>query len=248
MINPEKITKAVQDQLVRLWTHQIKIARNQLDVTEHLIEYGTTVLISLIYDGYLYLFQLGDGDICFFQKDGSAVFLIPPDQGSADEAVDSLCRPPELQKWHSAAIPIEDVEFLMMSTDGLINSMPNSDEYIKLGKQLDAYMDKHRPSELNTALPGWLDHYSTHGSGDDISLIAIKPKQETKGENHEIKKPEYQDGGKDSRRGTGGSVSGPRGWKKLCTKNVLPINRHPGAAQYYLAPVVTGRSRSRGRG
>ncbi len=235
-IDPQELAKAIEKQLARLWIEQIKIARNQLDVTEYLVEYGTTILISLVYDGVLYLFQLGDGDICFFQKDGAAVFLVPPDLNPTDESTDSLCRPPESQVWHSAAIPIETVDFLMMSTDGLLKSIVDTDEYIKLGKQLDSYMEKHRPAELNARIPSWLDHYSSHGCGDDISLVAIKLKNESKGENHEPEQPEHRDGEKDSRGRTRGSLSGPSKWRKLCSKNVLRISRHPGAERYYLAP------------
>lgn len=242
-IIPEQIAAVVQKNLCRFWNNQIQIARNQLDIRDHVIEYATTVLVTLIYDGIAYLFQLGDGNICYFERSGASVFLVPPEVSPVDESTDSLCRPVEYQQWHCAMIPIEQIGFIMMSTDGLLKSMIESDEYIKLGRQLDSYMEFHRPAELNARIPLWLDHYSIHGAGDDISLVAIKLKRESKGENHEAEKPEYRDDGKGCRGGTGRGVPSPRGWKQLCSKNVLRVSRHPGAEKYYLAPAVQRPSR-----
>ena len=240
---PEQIAAVVQKNLCRFWNNQIQIARNQLDIRDHVIEYATTALVTLIYDGMAYLFQLGNGNICYFEQSGASVFLVPPEVSPVDESTDSLCRPVEHQQWHCAMVPIEQIKFIMMSTDGLLKSMIDPDEYIKLGSQLDSYMESHRPAELNARIPSWLDHYSTHGAGDDISLVAIKLKRESKGENHEAERPEHRAGGKDRRGRTGGSVSSPRGWKQLCSKNVLRISRYPGAEKYYLAPVVQRPSR-----
>jgi len=182
---PEQIAAVVQKNLCCFWNNQIQIARNQLDIRDHVVEYATTVLMTLIYDGFTYLFQLGDGDICYFEQSGAAVFLVSPEVSPVDESTDALCRPVEYQQWHFAMIPIEQIGFIMMSTDGLLKSMIAPDEYIKLGRQLDLYMESRSPAELNVRLPSWLGHYSIHGAGDDISLVAIKLKRESKGENYE---------------------------------------------------------------
>ena len=74
-------------------------------------------------------------------------------------------------------MPAGDIGFLMMSSDGLINSLANDDEYFKLATILADYMHRFPSAKVKAVLPQWLADYSKRGSGDDISLVAIQMKQ-----------------------------------------------------------------------
>jgi len=231
------------------WEENIKQSWEQFRVTyDHVRRHGTTILSVLIYQGYAYMAQLGDGDICYLDREENPVFLVQPDEGPTDSTTDSLCSRRANNYWNFACIPLKDITFLMMSTDGLINSMSTSEEYVKLIKTLQGYVSRFRPSEINALLPEWLSDYSENGCGDDISLVGINLKTNNKlGEmkNDNTENTRTEDHEKTSGGRTRGSVCRRKKRTIFSTKVLQRIKRHPGTKSYYLLSGAGRRTRRR---
>lgn len=234
------------------WLESIRQSWEQFRIDQDLVRrHGTTILSVLFYEGYAYMAQLGDGNICYLDNDGSPVFLVEPDDGPSDSTTDSLCSRNANKYWNFACVPEKDIAFLMMSTDGLINSMAGNDGYVKFAKILQGYLEKFRPSEINAALPEWLTDYSEKGCGDDISLAAInlsttnKPGDKNNENTEDTRTEKHQETGGGR---TGGNFRSRKKWTAFRIQALQRFQRHPGSEKYYLLPGAARRSGRRLRG
>lgn len=246
----ERFVGHVRQYLKDEWEENIRQSWQAFHIGRSVIrKHGTTLLSVLVYDGYVYMTQLGDGDICYLDQTGQPVFLVKPETGPTNSVTSSLCSQDANECWNVACLPVEDIRFLMMSSDGLMNSLANNDEYVKLASSLQNYCGKFRPSEICSVLPQWLTDYSETGCGDDISLVAIhfETNKTEPGEEHdkdtEHSRTEHRE--KTGGRWPGRSVHRKQKWTAACFKALQQLKRHPGAEKYYLLSCTRRRSRCR---
>ena len=164
----------VREHLKDAWINLVLRSWPKREFTPDIVRtHGATLLMALVYREHIHIAQLGDGDILIVDRCGRASFLKEPEEGPVSNQVDSLCgRHPE-KKWRFGCIPVRRTRFLMMSSDGLINSLSSTREYLRLATALENRLQQLPPNEMKRALPGWLREISQRGSGDDISLIAL---------------------------------------------------------------------------
>lgn len=227
------------------WKENIRQLWRVFRLDEELAKkHGSTILSVLIYDGFAYMAQLGDGDICYLDKDNNPVFLLEPDAGPVSFETESLCSKDASECWNFACIPAKDIRFLMMSTDGLINSLASNDQYVKFALSVRDYLKKFRPFEINSVLPEWLSEYSHSGCEDDISLVAINLESEKNktGDEDETEVGSARAGSskKVSGRRSGGNFYCQTRRKAFRAKGVQRVKRYPRSEKYYL---LSGRRR-----
>lgn len=251
-LSGERFSETVRQELKAIWIESVKRLNNTFhpDI-ETIRKYGTTILMALVYDEQVYLAQLGDGEICYLDNEKKPVFLVQPKDGPIDSATESLCSQNADSCWNVGSIPLSDISFLMLSTDGLINSFSSTNEYIRFAKILDGYFDTHKPAQINAVLPEWLAHYSEEGVGDDISLIAVnlKPNKNSKGEEDgtSIEETRIQSGKKTGTGWAGRSLRCQKGKRAFRIKGLQQVVCYPGAKGYYLLPGQSGRTRRKVR-
>jgi len=235
----EHFAECVRQSLKNAWEESIKQSWQMYHIAPEIIrKHGTTILSILVYDGYVYMAQLGDGDICYLDKELRPVFLVKPEEGPISSITPSLCSNDADRSWNFACIPLDDIRFVVLSTDGLMNSLASNDEYVKLAETLYDYLGRFRPSEIDEVLPGWLSDYSKNGSGDDVSLIGVKlnHEKENQGEENET---DADNSGAGNRGKTGGgwprgSLPCQAGRSGLRFKAIQRIKFYPGTEKYYL--------------
>jgi serine/threonine protein phosphatase PrpC len=137
--------------------------------------YGTTLLVALVVPGALLVGQIGDGDILLvnLMDDTCAPLLRRPDT-LLSTATYSLCLSGATHFWQTAIVEYSQKGLLLLVTDGLADALGADDAALSgfagsLGQRLKEF---GRPA-VETALPSWLDHYSAHGSGDDMTLAVV---------------------------------------------------------------------------
>lgn len=246
----ELFAKYICRHLKNEWIENIKQTHCRYHVSHDMVrKYGTTLLCVLVYNGHVYMAQLGDGETCYLDREMNPVFLVEPETGPTISITDSLCSTDANTCWNFACIPTTDIKFLMLSTDGLMNSLADNGEYAKLAATLNGYLNRFRPSEINAALPEWLSDYSKKGSGDDISLVAInlRPNTNKHGEEHEkdTKNPRVENREKASGGQPRGSLPRGKKWGTLRVKALQRLKRHPGTEKYYLLSGARRHSRRR---
>jgi hypothetical protein len=136
--------------------------------------YGTTLLVAGMVDRYLFLAQVGDGDIVVtaYQDQHQEQPLAVNDGLVAGETF-SLCSQDAEKLWRTTTRDLADVAFVTLSTDGLRNSYASTDAFLRL---LAAVRQNIRQCGIGRAaaiLPENLDRFSAQGSGDDITLVGM---------------------------------------------------------------------------
>ncbi|MCK5878352.1 MAG: protein phosphatase 2C domain-containing protein, partial [Holophagae bacterium] len=123
-------------------------------------------------------------EVLAIDRTGKATFLEEPEEGPISTMVTSLCGRNTERHWKFGCLPVRKVGFLMMSSDGLINSLSSTREYIRFATILEDRLHRFPRDEVQAALPRWLADISRRGSGDDVSVVALtmKTTQTNKGE------------------------------------------------------------------
>ena len=164
----------VRSRLRDVWLSRILESWPSRNLPTNVVKrHGTTLLIALIYRERIYLAQLGDGDICVLDPAGKAFFLIEPETGPVENITASLSGSATEDQWKFASIPVRKAGFLILSTDGLINSCPNSGEFVRLANVFADRMHRFRTGDIRDGMPQWLDDISRNGWRDDITVAAV---------------------------------------------------------------------------
>ena len=132
--------------------------------------YGATLLIVLATKRFTLYFKLGDGNIVTFSEQGKQMLF--DDKEELGPATDSLCMSTASNQVEISLVPFSEEEplFVLLSTDGYINSFRNDEDYLKV---IDDLVDLYIQSGIeyiNDNLKQWLEETSQQGSGDDITL------------------------------------------------------------------------------
>ena len=142
---------------------------------EPLFAYGATLLAALVTRRCIVLVQLGDGDILVVDADGKAVRPVPSDARLVGHLTTSLCRTEAARDFRSAVLPLGrgDAPLLMLSTDGYANSFKDDGHFLRLSRTVLESIRTNGIDAFGGQMPAILDHASTHGSGDDVTLALL---------------------------------------------------------------------------
>ncbi len=137
-------------------------------------QYGATLLGMLISDDYIFILQLGDGDITLV-NDKLVEPVVEPEKILGVET-HSISKPKSWEKALTKVIRLERLDKPMMfvvSTDGFVNSHASEEEF---HKTCSAYyeMIKDKGYEVvKNNLNSWLKETSEKGCGDDITAVMV---------------------------------------------------------------------------
>ena len=135
--------------------------------------YGTTLLGIVITDGFVFSYQLGDGDInCVDRQNVQPLIQTEKILGVETHSM------AKIGAWKKAETSIlrfdpriERPYMYMMSTDGMINSFVSEEEFHKNCKGYLELLEKHGLDAVRDKLPQWLAQTSEEGCGDDITVV-----------------------------------------------------------------------------
>lgn len=140
-----------------------------------LLAYGATLLAALATPSCLLLCQLGDGDTLLVAADGSTSRPLPADERLAGNFTTSICRAGAESDFRCVVLEGAAAKpaLVLLSTDGYANSFRTDADYLKVGGDFLTLLQGHDLADVARQLPGILEHASSHGSGDDITLALM---------------------------------------------------------------------------
>lgn len=146
--------------------------KTQLDPT---FAYGATLITALVTRRQMLLLQVGDGDALLVGPDGRAWRPIPPDGRLTGEFTTSLCRPGAQADFRNAVVELDNpgASLLLLATDGYSNSFRTEGDFLQVGTDLLQMVRQQGVIRVEKQLPQILEHASTNGSGDDITLALV---------------------------------------------------------------------------
>ena len=131
------------------------------------VMYGATLIVGCMFSGGCFGLQIGDGDFCAL-ADGEMISHMPEDAKLIGNLTTSLCDSDAIESFRYFYTE-RRFDGIMLSSDGLINSFVNVDDYLKFGRRvLNAVEDGTTHS-----LKEHLKTRSRCGSRDDISISAL---------------------------------------------------------------------------
>ncbi len=136
------------------------------------LAYGATVLSVAVTESVVVYLQLGDGDILTVSEAGEVSRPLPKDERLFGNETTSLCMP---KAWCEIRMSFQVLgrhqpALIMLSTDGLANSFPTEEAFVKVGSDILDAIRSDGPDHVDENLESWLNEYSRRASGDDITL------------------------------------------------------------------------------
>ena len=135
--------------------------------------YGTTLLGALITENFIFLFQLGDGDVILVEE--GQVRPLLKNQRLLGVETHSLSKK---DAWRNAITSLHTLEefknrpmMLMLSTDGLSNSYVSNEEFYKSCIDYLHRISEHGANRVEEQLEKWFTATSHEGCGDDITAV-----------------------------------------------------------------------------
>jgi serine/threonine protein phosphatase PrpC len=159
----------LQDAAVRL---SVDIPRNDQVKTHKLLKrYGTTLLVALILHDLLLLGQIGDGDILRLFPDKGIDQPFQHNPLLLGNSTYSLSSSNADKLWQTTTLERQPGEAILLSTDGLSNAFTSEKQFYIFAQSLFARIKEFGVKAIDMLLPRWLDEYSKHATGDDITLV-----------------------------------------------------------------------------
>lgn len=163
----------IRDQLRSVWISEIISSWPEREIPTDIVrKHGATLIMGVVFRNHLHIAQMGDGEVLVIDRAGKATFLEEPEEGPISTVVTSLCGKHSDRHWKFGCLPVRRIGFLMMSSDGLINSFASNSEYIRFARIIQDRLLRFPQETVQEALPTWLSDISKRGSGDDVSIIA----------------------------------------------------------------------------
>lgn len=138
------------------------------------VQYGTTLLALAAWGGFVFVLQIGDGNILMIDSKGNSRPIL--DTERVGEDTESLCLEDAWKYIRTQIIPLdpeEEAYMFMISTDGYANSFADGAGFIKAGADYFNLWREEGLSVIEGELEGWLRKSSDKGSGDDIALALV---------------------------------------------------------------------------
>ncbi len=142
------------------------------DLTPLYQRYGSTLLVAVVTDEKVLISSIGDGDVVLVRPDGTIGMHLQQD---APELVGSMTfslasYDAELF-FQSVALERQEGGMILLCTDGMINSFVNSTYFLGFCVGLQDRIREWGFESVTSSIPTWLDYFSAHGSGDDITML-----------------------------------------------------------------------------
>lgn len=135
--------------------------------------YGTTLLCAMFTQRLAIYLQLGDGDILYLARDGSAERMFPVEAELMGTATWSMCQQDAVSRMQLMCRQMgrSTPGLVMLTTDGVRDSLADSFEaYMGVGEWLMERVDSLGLDAVEAELPVWLRQLSERGNGDDATL------------------------------------------------------------------------------
>jgi serine/threonine protein phosphatase PrpC len=141
-------------------------------VRDPLQPYGATLIAAGACDRGIVLLQLGDGDLLVGSTDGTIYRPLPDDEGLIGQQTYSLCLPSAQDRVRTRALgrADRDVDFLMLSTDGLAKSFPDEASFVNIASFWCKAIREAGLSAVSGHIEETLAAAATRGSSDDVTL------------------------------------------------------------------------------
>jgi serine/threonine protein phosphatase PrpC len=138
------------------------------------LAYGATLIAALVTSKQVLLLQVGDGDALLVASDGKAWHPIPKDERLTGEFTTSICRADAAADFRHSITPVDSkLSLLVLATDGYSNSFRTEADFLQVGTDVLELIRKHGVTQVERQLPQILEHASTNGSGDDITMAIV---------------------------------------------------------------------------
>jgi len=135
--------------------------------------YGTTLATLVIADDFIFILQIGDGDVVLVGENKPVKWLIEPEYLDGNRT-HSLCMEQSWQHIRAAVFPdIADSGevMILMATDGYANCFTEQTGFPKACTDIFALWRKNGIEFIQDNLENWLIDSSINGSGDDITMV-----------------------------------------------------------------------------
>lgn len=151
--------------------------RERREVTaDPLYAYGSTLLCLAVTRSGVHYLQLGDGDIVFVARDGTTWEPLGPDARMMGNETSSLCMPGAKRDFRVGSDPPAGAPTLAcVSTDGFANSYTVESAFHQFASDLLPMVDRQGIAAVGDSLEEWLQETTEHGSGDDVTLVVVRP-------------------------------------------------------------------------
>ncbi|MDM8557679.1 PP2C family serine/threonine-protein phosphatase [Candidatus Parabeggiatoa sp. HSG14] len=144
---------------------------NSKDISQLIRRYGTTLLVALIQPDALLLGQIGDGDILCISPEGDVKRPLNQNKEFIGNVTYSLSSPGADKLWQTATLTRHKGNALLLATDGLSNAFTDEAQFHVFARSLLTRIKEFGIESVDAAMPQWLDDYSEHATGDDITLL-----------------------------------------------------------------------------
>ena len=164
------------------------------------VAYGTTMLMTIVAPDGIAHIGIGDGDILNVDTDGCSRAVFGEDSPYVANETASLCMDNPVD-----AVRVEvqnraysgDPALVLLCTDGVSNAFRRREGFYQLGADLIDDIEDRSDEAVAEDLPGWLEDFSSQGSGDDVTAcILVAPAAEQDHDN--MVKTEQQQAGEES--------------------------------------------------
>ncbi len=132
------------------------------------IIYGATLIVGGVTTNVCFGLQIGDGDFCADMGKKGMTFPMPDDAKLIGNQTTSLCDNDAIGNFRYFCYE-GSLNGIMLSSDGLINSFHNEDDFLNFGQRVLHSVNDGTASKLGEHLKD----RSRMGSRDDISVAAI---------------------------------------------------------------------------
>jgi len=135
------------------------------------IVYGSTLIVSFFYDGYIICWQLGDGNILFVSDQGKSSMPMGKDTTMIANETYSLCMKSAEDYFNIKVFKDSDpmLRLILVSSDGYANSFRSEEGFLKVGTDILNIIDDEDFQVIEDELEEWLTGTMISGSGDDIT-------------------------------------------------------------------------------
>lgn len=139
------------------------------------LAYGATSLTVAVTDTFILYLQLGDGEILNVSATGEVTRALPEDERLFANETTSLCTRDAEENFRVRLQTLagEAPAFILLSTDGYVNSFSDSAGFFKVGSDLLDMLRADGFDPVNAGLKGWLEEATRSGSGDDCTVALL---------------------------------------------------------------------------
>jgi hypothetical protein len=167
---PKIIAKEWKEGVVSDFIEKSNVSDSDIPFEEIMKRYGTTLLAAILTPKYLYLLQLGDGDILLIDENDQIESITAANSELVGETTYSLSQVDSSNFWQVSKRTKPIKGLLTISTDGFSKSFISDEEFQKVSLNLYAFFKSEGYETTVGYIPTWLDEYSRNGSQDDITL------------------------------------------------------------------------------